>query len=67
MDASKESGEQKPSNVILGTQCANCGIDEGPFHEIQWESAEDWEVWCDCCFKEQTDEDTDSSAMSPVG
>lgn len=39
----------------MSKQCDNCGSEEGPFHSVHWESVEEWETYCDECYRKEID------------
>ena len=41
----------------MDKQCDNCGSEASPFHAIHWDGTEEWEIYCDECYRKEFDPD----------
>ena len=45
----------------MAKQCDNCGSEASPFHAIHWDSTEEWETYCDECYRNEINPDDSDS------
>ena len=49
----------------MDKQCDNCGSEASPFHSVHWESVEEWETYCDECYRNEISTDDFDDLVLP--